>query len=155
MKNRKPLILLVLVVLALAIWTFNFMNSRESRSGDDAGPGKSTQLAGERADLARTISFEYKPDFRDPFSSPFAHKPKPKKVAKKAKPKPRRPQRPPYAIGGINWNPNNPMTLLQPRRGEPSLVGVGDSLPDLRVHAIFPESVVVYYKSRKYTLKAD
>ncbi len=145
MNRRKPL-LLILLVLACAIWLYNI--SLFVRRGPHGVKVKPATMA------VAPPNYVYKADIRDPFyfkqfmSGQESSAGKGHGGRKTGMPKVLPPQ---CKIGGIVYNPGNSMAIFLVG-GKSQLVKQGDVVDSIEVKKIFRDSVLVVFKGKRFSL---
>lgn len=148
--NRK--LFVSLVIIAIAVWSYNitllfggFHTKKKRVSTTENESFKTVEL------------FEYKADFDDPFfcKAFMAVKEKPRTktgASKKARKKVAAVKLPKCRISGIVYNPQKPMVMLD-HNGKKLIAKEGDIIDSMRISKIYPDSVRIIYKGKRFYLK--
>jgi hypothetical protein len=156
--NVKKIILLVCVVIAIGIWSYNltifFPKSKAFRITTTPKQVSTQRMKEtEKIQLSSVSSpFVYKEKHKDPFQPFFLEKKPEKKDAKKIKPKPVEIVPPALNLIGILWDSKNPQVILADPSGETHVLKRGDTTSEVKITIIKPKEVWYIYKNKTFKL---
>ena len=156
--NVKKIILLVCVIIAIGIWSYNF-TLFFPRSKAFKITSISKQATTERTKETEKIRlssvsspFVYQEKHKDPFQPFFLEKKPVKKVVKKSTPKPVEIVPPTLNLIGILWDSKNPQVVVADSSGETHVLKRGDRIGEIKITKIKPKEIWYTFKKKTFKL---
>jgi Tfp pilus assembly protein PilP len=156
--NVKKIILLVCVIVAVGIWSYNltifFPKSKAFRITSTPKQVSTQRMKETEKMQVSSVSspFVYQEKYKDPFQPFFLEKKPEKKDMKKSKPKPVEIVPPTLNLIGILWDSKNPQVILADPSGETHVLRQGDVFGEVKITKIKPKEVWYIYKNKTFKL---
>ncbi len=154
MKRHNKTLFMCLLIIAVTIWSYNFIQIFSVFSEK-----KHSILASEELNIDIYKQFNYKADFKDPFfckafmiedekqeiNKGYGLKNNKNEIKTKVK-------LPSCKITGIVYNDQKPMAMIE-HNGSTIIVKEGDIVDSMRIKKIFIDSVKIIYKGKTFYIK--
>ena len=149
-KSTRRIILAVIVILAVAVWSYN-VTLFFPKSSPIKGVLTSTEIARKseknevRPQTFLSSSFAYQAKYKDPFRAPFLRDER--KLEKKTKPKTEE-SPPKYMLSGVLWNRRNPLAVISDSSGNSYTVKEGDNVGKVVIMKVSKDEVWYRFKNK-------
>lgn len=157
--NVKKVILLVCVIIAIGIWSYNLiLFFPKSKTFKITSPSKQvTTEETKETERIRLSSvsppFVYQVKHKDPFQPFFLEKKPVKEVEKgKSKPKPIEIVPPTLNLIGILWDSKNPQVVVADSSGQTHVLRRGDTIGEIKITRIERKEVMYTFKNKTFKL---
>ena len=149
-KATKRIILAVVVILAVAVWSYNVTLFFPKSSPIKKVFTSTESIKKSKEDEARPQgllrgSFAYQAKYKDPFRAPFLKDER--KSEKKTKPKVEE-SPPKYILSGVLWNRSSPLAVISDTSGNSYTVKEGDNLGKVVIIKVSKDEVWYRFKNK-------
>lgn len=147
---EKRIVQVGLGAVVVLVWGYNML-----KIADIAGPAETDNTSGEiifdRAffELPDLLQYDYEADFRDPFTPGLTRPKRRSPIQSKPKSPPKQIRFPELKLTGVIEG----TALLQNSRQAVFFVAPGDTVEEAQVKAVTPDSVVLVFKSKEFSVK--